>query len=222
MLYVAGVGGVFRSTNNGTNWTAFPDQTLATPVPNGNLPSATISDLDMVLGNVDPTTGHPDVSTGPNLLLATTYGSGSYGIRLAPIIFNDSTNKVTESQNTATGVLTFKGLSEQSAFGTSVAVTVEDVTDPNNPIFLGGYNPADGSRPTTSPTFNNTANQTDVNGKFSVSGSYPAPRPTATRSSSTGPGRSRSSRPTRRGPRGTWSRSRSRTACPTPTAPRSS
>ena len=28
----AGVGGVFRSTNNGTNWTAFPDQTLATPV----------------------------------------------------------------------------------------------------------------------------------------------------------------------------------------------
>jgi subtilisin-like proprotein convertase family protein len=174
MLYVAGVGGVFRSTNNGTNWTAFPDQTLATPVPEGNLPSATISDLDMVLGNVDPTTGHPNVSTGPNLLLATTYGSGSYGIRLAPIIFNDSTNKVTESQNTTTGVLTFKGLSEQSAFGTAVAVTVEDVTDPNNPIFLGGYNPADGL-PSGSATFNNTANQTDVNGKFSVSGSYPAP-----------------------------------------------
>ena len=97
MLYVAGVGGVFRSTNNGTNWTAFPDQTLATPVADGNLPAATISDLDMVLGNIDPTTGHPDVSTGPNLLLATTYGSGSYGIRLAPIIFNDNVNKVTET-----------------------------------------------------------------------------------------------------------------------------
>ena len=174
MLYVGGIGGVFRSTNNGTNWTAFPDQTLATPVPNGNLPAASVTDLDMVLGNVDPTTGHPNVSTGPNLLLATTYGSGSYGIRLAPIVFNDSTNKVTESQNTATGVLTFKGLSEQSAFGTAVAVTVEDITDPANPIFLGGYNPAEGL-PSGSLSFNTAANQTDVNGKFSVSGSYPAP-----------------------------------------------
>ena len=178
MLYVAGVGGVFRSTNAGTaggagtNWTVFPDQTLATPVANGNLPAATISDLDMVLGNVDPTTGHPDVSTGPNLLLATTYGSGSYGIRLAPIIFNDSSNSVTETQNNA-GVLTFKGLSEQSAFGTAVAVTVEDVTNPNDPIYLGGYNPLDGS-PSISPTFANLANQTDVNGLFSVSGNYPA------------------------------------------------
>ena len=172
MLYVAGVGGVFRSTNNGTNWTVFPDQTLATPVADGNLPTATISDLDMVLGNVDPTTGHPDVSTGPNLLLATTYGSGSYGIRLAPIIFNDSTNKVTETQNNATGVLTFNGLSEQSAFGTAVAVTVEDVTNPNDPIFLGGYNANDGNPTSTSPTFNNTANQTDVNGKFNIAASY--------------------------------------------------
>ena len=174
MLYVGGIGGVFRSTNNGTNWTTFPDQTLATPVPNGNLPAVTVSDLDMVLGNIDATTGHPNVSTGPNLLLATTYGSGSYGIRLAPIVFNDSTNKVTESQNTTTGVLTFKGLSEQSAFGTSVAVTVEDITDPATPIFLGGYNPAEGL-PSGSPSFNTAANQTDVNGKFSVSGSYPAP-----------------------------------------------
>ncbi len=171
MIYIGGVGGVYRSTNNGTNWTAFPDQTLATPVPNGNLPSSSVTDLDMVLGNVDPTTGHPNVSTGPNLLLATTYGTGSYGIRLAPIVFNDSTNKVTEAQNSS-GVLTFNGLSEQSAFGTSVAVTIMDVTDPNNPIFLGGYNTADGA-PTTSPTFNTKANQTDVNGKFSVSGSYP-------------------------------------------------
>jgi subtilisin-like proprotein convertase family protein len=171
MLYVAGVGGVFRSTNNGTNWTAFPDQTLATPVPEGNLPSATISDLDMVLGNIDPTTGHPNVSTGPNLLLATTYGAGSYGIRLAPIIFNDSTNKVTETQNSA-GVLNFQGLSEQSAFGTAVAVTVLDVTDPTNPIYLGGYNPVDGS-PSASLTFATPGNQTDVNGVFNVSGVYP-------------------------------------------------
>ena len=171
MLYVAGVGGVFRSTNNGTNWTVFPDQTLATPVPNGNLPAATVSDLDLVLGNVDPTTGHPDVSTGPNLLLATTYGSGSYGIRLAPIVFNDSTNKVTTSQNTTTGVITVSGLSEQSAFGTAVAVTVEDVTNPNDPIYLGGYNPTEVPA-STSPTFNTTANQTDVNGKFNIAASY--------------------------------------------------
>ena len=173
MLYVAGVGGVFRSTNNGTNWTSFPDQTLATPAPNGNLPSASVTDLDMVLGNVDPTTGHPNVATGPNLLLATTYGSGSYGIRLAPIIFNDATNKITASQD-STGKLTFTGLSEQSAFGTAVAVTVQDITDPNNPIFLGGYNPADGAPP-SSPTFNAKANQTDVNGTFHVSSTVAPP-----------------------------------------------
>ena len=53
-----------------------------------------------------------------------------------------------------------------------MAVTIVDITDPNNPIFLGGYNPAEGL-PTSSPSFNTTANQTDVFGKFSVSGNYP-------------------------------------------------
>jgi len=176
MLYVGGEYGVYRSTDRGATWRAFPDQTLindpARPV-GGSLPVANVTDLDMVLGNVNPTTGRPDVSTGPNLLLATTYGRGSFGIRLAPIVFNDAVNAVTLTMGPQ-GQLIFGGLSEQTAFGSRVATTIQDITDPTRPIFLGGYDPSQGG-PSGSSTFQNPANQTDAFGRFSVQGSYPAP-----------------------------------------------
>ena len=90
MLYVAGQGGVYRSTDDGQTWALFPGADLASPTPpgiGGGLPNAQVTDLDLALGNINPTTGRPDVSTGPNLLLATTYGRGSFAIRLAPIVF---------------------------------------------------------------------------------------------------------------------------------------
>ena len=42
----------------------------------------------MSIGNVDPTTGRAVAVAGdPNLLLATTYGQGEFGIHLAPVVF---------------------------------------------------------------------------------------------------------------------------------------
>ena len=188
MLYVAGEGGVVRSTDDGKTWRVFPDMTLNTPVAQGNLPVAHITDLDMVLGNVNPTTGRPNIASGPNLLLATTYGRGSFGIRLAPIIFEDGTNNVFLSKTlpapggSDTGKFNndnitkdaqpfFTGLSEQTAFGNQVAITIYDVTvtatNPTGaPIYVGGYNPGD--KTNDAGGFQNPANQTDGFGRFNV------------------------------------------------------
>ena len=188
MLYVAGETGVYRSTDEGKTWSLFPDLTLNGPTAGGYLPDAHITDLDMVLGNVNPTTGRPDVSTGPNLLLATTYGRGSFGIRLAPVIFNDGTNNVALSTTlpapggSDTGKFNndnitkdaqpyFTGLSEQTAFGNQVAITIYDVTvtasNPTGaPIYVGGYNPGDQTN--DAGGFLNPANQTDAFGRFNV------------------------------------------------------
>ena len=186
MLYVSGVGGVFRSTDMGATWTAFPaayqspSNTLTTPT-GGYLPIAQISSLSLAIGNVDPTTGHAlavstvngQTATSPNVLVASTYGQGTFAIRLAPVVFNDAVNKPTLTTN-AQGQPIISGLSEQTAFGNKVGVTIVDVTDPANPIFLGGYNPADGV-PGNSPSFNNPANETDAFGRFSILGTYPTP-----------------------------------------------
>ncbi len=94
ILYVGGVEGIFRSEDGGKNWTPFPDDiaTNATaadgsigdgaPVNGGLFPLARVSDLHLVLGDVNPQTGLPDQSQGPNLLFASTYGRGAFAIRL--------------------------------------------------------------------------------------------------------------------------------------------
>ena len=101
ILYVAGEGGVFRSLDQGTTWKSFPgSSTLLDPttgkalqdpltgnnltVPEGGfLPSGSIQDLDLALGNIDPLTGFPKQNSGGfNMLVASTYGRGSFAIRL--------------------------------------------------------------------------------------------------------------------------------------------
>ncbi|MBX6313387.1 MAG: subtilisin, partial [Isosphaeraceae bacterium] len=127
VLYVGGEGGVYRSLDNGTTWSLFPDfgpgSLLNAPLEGGGLPVAHVSDLDLALGNIDPTTGRPDVSTGPNILLATTYGRGSFAIRLAPIILPSSVQLDTQRQ-------VVSGLSEQTAFGNVVTIRLLDLTNP--------------------------------------------------------------------------------------------
>jgi large repetitive protein len=190
MLYVGGNGGIFRSEDNGTTWASFPDQTLNTNnFVAGTIPSVDVTGLTLALGNVDPTTGHADVSTGPNILLASTYGQGAYAIRLAPIVFNTVSNPIalsptlpppggSDSGSSNTDKITnvtdpvITGLSEQSAFGNAVAITIMDDTNPAAPFLVGGFNPTTG---VGSSSFLNTGNETNAFGQFSIQLNYSNP-----------------------------------------------
>jgi subtilisin-like proprotein convertase family protein len=83
VLYVGGLGGVYRSVDNGRNWTIFPAKADGALRDGGFLPNARVTDLDLSLGNINPTTGRPDTATGPDMLVVTTFGRGTFGIRLA-------------------------------------------------------------------------------------------------------------------------------------------
>jgi subtilisin-like proprotein convertase family protein len=85
ILYVGGEAGVFRSMNQDAatpTWTIFPSVADGSPVDGGYLPLAHVTDLDLAVGNVNPTNGKPDQSFGFNMLVATTYGRGTFAIRL--------------------------------------------------------------------------------------------------------------------------------------------
>jgi len=163
LLYVGGEGGVYRSLDDGVTWSLFPDMGRGSlnnsPVQGGNLPDAHVSALSMVLGDIDPTTGRPNVRNGPDLLLATTYGRGSFGIRLAPLIFPNTatqTNLLTLDPASDTGLSgsdriskdpmpIVHGFGEQTAFGNTVTVNLLDLTpganglpiDPNLATVIG-------------------------------------------------------------------------------------
>jgi subtilisin-like proprotein convertase family protein len=160
MLYVGGEGGVYRSTDDGTSWDYFPnDTTLGTlpatpgevggppPVPAGqvnNLPIVHVSDMDLSLGDINPTNGRPIVTqNSPNILLATTFGQGQFAIRLAPVVFGNTIqlDPVSDSSHgsNVTNVTAplVDGLSEQTAFGNVVTIDLIDETNPNNPVIIG-------------------------------------------------------------------------------------
>lgn len=85
VLYVGGDSGVYRSQDKGKTWALFPSAANdGAPVDGGYLPNVKITHLDLVLGNINPETGLPSRSTSPDMLLATTYGRGSFAIHLAP------------------------------------------------------------------------------------------------------------------------------------------
>jgi subtilisin-like proprotein convertase family protein len=183
ILYVAGEGGVFRSIDDGVTWSEFPsaekNSVSTTPTPpgsGGGLPNADVTDLDMSLGKIDPTTGRAVADDGDlNVLVASTYGRGQYAIRLAPQVFADTLrmvkavpDKVTPTQTLVRdSTPTVRGISQQTAFGSTVYVTLYDMTDPTTPVYVGGYDPSLGDDPDTNPTMI-VANQTDTRGLFSV------------------------------------------------------
>lgn len=87
VLFVGGEGGVFRSKDQGQSWTFFPDvNSDDAPIDGGWLPNTTVTDLDLSVGDLDPVTGlplrTPDRFAGLNMLVATTYGRGTFAIRL--------------------------------------------------------------------------------------------------------------------------------------------
>src|SRR5262249_7468150 len=84
-LYVGGEGGVFRSLDKGVTWTCFPDVASDGALEDGGyLPSAHVTALSLSLGNINPATGLPDKPFGPGMLMAATYGRGTFVIRLSP------------------------------------------------------------------------------------------------------------------------------------------
>src|SRR5258708_32436118 len=86
VLYVGGEGGVYRSTDKGKTWTLFPNVANDTaPVDGGFLPDAHITHLDLAVGNINPTQGQPIPSSSPHLLIATTYGRGTFAIRIQSV-----------------------------------------------------------------------------------------------------------------------------------------
>ena len=183
VLYVSGDAGVYISLDQGQTWQPFPNVSLdGSPADGGYLPNVVVNDLTIADGAIDPTTGQPVTEPGdPDVLLASTGGMGQYMIRLAPLVFPSSLalSKTlpspggsvggTDSQGlpivtTSQPVIT--GLSEQSANGNTVLITILDETNPNDPIVIGGYNPNLGSgsgNPTDIP-----ANETNAYGDFSV------------------------------------------------------
>lgn len=83
LLYAAGDGGVFRTVDFGITWTFFPDvATDGATVEGGYLPNTHITDLDLSIGDLDPATGRYKAG-GLNMLVATTYGRGTFAIRLS-------------------------------------------------------------------------------------------------------------------------------------------
>ena len=154
VLYVGGEGGVYRSVDQGASWLPFPSNEANSvplqPVPpgiGGGLPNVHVVDLDLALGNVDPTTGKPVFKAGdPNILMATTYGRGAFAVRLAPVVLPvtptnpnaihlDPTSllKISTSgiQVTSSSTPIIDGLSEQSdavGVGNKVTIALFDLT----------------------------------------------------------------------------------------------
>lgn len=177
VLYVGSGAGVYRSFDFGQTWAIYPNMSTDNSlVDGGYLPDNQVSSLAMSIGNVDVNTGRAVQAPGdPNVLVAATYGRGDFVIRLAPAVFQSSVqlSKTSPLPAGSFGGLdanglpivtvsqpVFNGVSEQTAFGNTVRISLYDMTDPNNPVFVGGY---DGTTATDT-----AANHTDAYGNFSV------------------------------------------------------
>ena len=186
VLYVSagdsfGTGsGVFQSLDGGKTWTLFPTVLYGAVTEGGYLPHVAVTSLSMSLGNIDPNTGMPDLAgpfnattahrtaADPDILLATTYGQGSFAINLAPLILGNTVNVTPTAPGANPGdpvfvgtPITLSGTSEISRFGNTTWITVEDVTDPTAPKIIAGFDPSTGV-PVPS-----ASNSTDAFGKFS-------------------------------------------------------
>ncbi|MBN9517993.1 proprotein convertase P-domain-containing protein [bacterium] len=81
-LYVGGVGGVYKSSDFGATWRLFPSMAAdGAPADGGYMPTIEVTDLDLSIGNLNRSSGRYEAG-GLNLLLASTYGRGSWAIRL--------------------------------------------------------------------------------------------------------------------------------------------
>jgi len=63
--------GVYQSLDNGATWTLFPDKTYGAVAEGGDLPHVSVTDLNVSLGNVNATTGMPNLA-GPDQVFVFT------------------------------------------------------------------------------------------------------------------------------------------------------
>jgi subtilisin-like proprotein convertase family protein len=183
VLYVGSNSGVYQSINDGATWTLFPDTTFGAVAEGGNLPHVTVTDLNLSLGNIDVNTGRPNLAgpydpskpaaPDPDLLLATSYGRGSFAINLPPLFYPGTVqldpSSVSGTAPDGTPLVTiaqplFDGLSEITGFGNATRITIVDET-PSDATFgqvIGGFDPSNVAGT------NNAANWTDALGNFSI------------------------------------------------------
>jgi subtilisin-like proprotein convertase family protein len=177
-LYVGGEGGVFRSSDNGATWELYPGTADGAAVAGGNLPNAHVTDLSLSIGPINPTSGYSVADAGtPDLLIASTFGRGQFAIVVGPDVFpatveldpslpapkgsNGGIDPKTGLPIASSATPYITGVSEATAFGNTVRITLLDLTDPSNPTVIGGYNPSD-------PSTDVLANWTNQVGQFHV------------------------------------------------------
>jgi subtilisin-like proprotein convertase family protein len=188
ILYVGADAGVYQGLDQDGTWTwqAFPNASSEdATVAGGDLPNVEVSDLDLAVGAVDPSTGLPHTTANdPDVLMASTFGDGAYAIRLAPIVSDlvpelpssaPSNDKLiltgTSAYATNSPTLTVTGSSEENIPGfNSALISVYELDSNGNPVeFLGGYNPSDTSTSTSDPNgADNPANIANTSGDFSI------------------------------------------------------
>ena len=186
-LYVGADSGVFQLTgltNGVPTWSLFPNTTYGAVTNGGYLPHVSVSSLSLSLGDIDSNTGMATLdgpyaptptnrttasAADPDTLMAATYGQGEFAINLAPLILGDAVTvagatpgTLPGSPPTVDGPITVSGASEITGFGNATWITVEDVTNPNDPVVVAGFNPA-GAVPTP-----NSNNSTNGAGDFSI------------------------------------------------------
>ena len=163
---------MYQSLDDGLTWTLFPSTTFGAVAQGGNLPHVAVTDLDLSLGNIDTNTGMPNLAgpydpnsptatPDPDVLLATTYGRGSFAINLAPLVFpstvqvnsgtRDRARRHSDGDHHHAHV---QRPQLDHGFGNATRITIKDVSDPTPPN--GGSSaasiPARRPRPTSRPT----------------------------------------------------------------------
>jgi subtilisin-like proprotein convertase family protein len=206
VLYVAGNGGVFRSIDQGQNWTPFPDNIPSSdpgdfsPTDSGYLPNVRVTDLDLSLGFINPDTGQHQVDPNtPGVLLATTYGRGQFAIRLAPIVSEQSIglsdslpapdgsdsgidldpNSFTDLVTNVTAPVLDGFGGPISGFANTTRVTLYDLTDPSDVRVIGGFDPDAPNALTSAPAIGRTNARGEFvhDETFDFSPTAPAPIP---------------------------------------------
>jgi subtilisin-like proprotein convertase family protein len=90
--------GVYRTFDHGQTWRRFPDPEIdGAPIQGGYLPTVNVSEIDLSVGPYDPQTGLSDFSLSLDLLVAHTYGRGTFAVRSAPLIFTAAGGLVSNS-----------------------------------------------------------------------------------------------------------------------------